>query len=191
MVTLDKIKSAIRRKKDKTYFERFINEIRQEKDESIKVTRANIESDLYKLRDLLTDIKKEDWCPDELVSAMHNLICIAPEEQYRFFVPIKKLYNSLPLFIKDQRDIAYAIKQLKRYTAKDLKEKMQLTDLSQYLCTYRLGIYKYGVPESDKQLAIEEDLHNRLVSSIEFVKNKRETGLQTADILIKLSEQQK
>ena len=154
----------------------------------IKRTQQRFSLEILQLGDIISTLKKskeeDDWCPDILPVQMHNLICIAHDEQYRFLADIKRLLCSLPKEVRQKKEIDHVIKAVSQFSKSDLDNKMvQSTDISMFLTTYRTALYQYGILETRKQLKWESNLRDLIIEAAEFVEKKRRSGLNTANVL--------
>lgn len=148
--------------------------------ESAYYCRESMRKEVASLKELLPILQDENAMPDELVIPMHNIISIAPEEQYRFLADIKTLFARLPVSIKNQSDVIYVQGRLDRLNTKNTSEKIQETDLSMYWAAYRKFLYKYGELDNSRQLKAQKRLRKKLLETANFVIAKREQGIITA-----------
>lgn len=153
--------------------------------ESAYYCRESMRKEIADLQALLPILQDENALPDELIIPMHNIISIAPEEQYRFLADIKTLFARLPASVKNQADVIYVLNRLGNLNTKNTSEKVQETDLSMYWAAYRKFLYKYGEIDNSRQLKAQGRLQKKLLEVANFVIAKREQGVITAGKFIR------
>ncbi len=152
--------------------------------ESAKHTRNTMQEEVANLKALLPVLQNENALPDELVVPMHNIIAIAPEEQYRFLGNIRQLFSRLPTGVQDLDEVRYVIDRLDKMSKSSVNTKIQETDLSLYWSAYRKFVYQYGCPDTNKQLSIQKRIQRALYDVACLVIAKREQGIITATKII-------
>ncbi len=153
--------------------------------ESAYYCRESMRKEIAALQALLPILQDENALPDELIIPMHNIISIAPEEQYRFLADIKTLFARLPVSVKNQDDVVYVQNRLNNLNTKNTSDKVQETDLSMYWAAYRKFLYKYGEIDNSRQIKAQERLQKKLLETANFVIAKREQGCITASKFIR------
>ncbi len=152
--------------------------------ESAYYTRESMRKEIAALKALLPTLQDENALPDELIIPMHNIISIAPEEQYQFLSDIKVLFARLPSAVKDQTDVEYVHNRLRNLKTENTNVKIQETDLSMYWAAYRKFLYNYGEIDNHRQLKAQKRLQRKLLEVATFVISKREQGVITASKFI-------
>lgn len=154
--------------------------------ENARLTQETMKLEIKHLRDVLSVIDVEDIVPEMLVIQMHNIISIAPEEQYRFHKDIYKMFLSFPVDVRNaNKDIVYLSDRLGMMKEEDLNSKaFQITDLSRYWSSYRMLLYRLNYQENSKQIKAQKHLHKEMIAIAKEIIAKREQGIITANKLI-------
>lgn len=140
----------------------------------------NISNDINYLDEILPIIQDENVSFDELVTPLHNLISIVPEEQYRVLGYIKILFYRIPSAVRSQYEVRRVCDKLFAITKSDVDSKVQTLDLSVYWTTYRSIIYKFGLIENKKQINAQESIKKEMLKIALNTAVKRTRGLESA-----------
>lgn len=169
-------------------FDALRGEIIKSRTPATKEIKERLQNDIETLNDVLSYIQRDNVHPDELAMPMHNIICIAPEEQYRLLDSIQALFNNLPIEVKEQKEAASIIEVLNKLTKKDVDSKIQTIDLSIVYGAYRRTLYLNGIWDNSKQTKCIKKIHENLKKIANFVIEKRLRGIRTADMIIAKGE---
>lgn len=160
-------------------------ELKKLRIECAKTALESMEKEIEILSVMLPVIQKEGTLPDELVTPMHNIISIVPEEQYRFLSPMRQMFNRIPWEIKAKKDVAYILERINKFKIENLDTKIQETDLSMFWSAYRSILYRYGIVDNSKQIRAQLQLRNEMVDICNEVIEKRTRGIETAKIMLR------
>lgn len=125
-------------------------------------------------------LDKDDVTLDEMVMQLHNIICIVPEEQYRFLDNLRALFDLLPADIKNKQDVLYVTNKLNVLSKESLASKLQFTDISMYWTSYRRTLYTYGIMDNHQQRKIQLRMRDKMLRIIKSTTEKRSRGIETA-----------
>jgi len=146
-----------------------------------KKSVENMKQDIELIDQILVDIQVEDVTFEELITPLHNLFCIVPQEQVRFLKYLRDLFKTLPMEVKTKdKDVKYARKRLKEMKNEDLDTKIQTTDLSIYWAAFRVAMAKYGFTDYDKQIEIQENMKKEMLKVAANTVAKRTLGIESA-----------
>lgn len=174
---------------DRTITEDEAREFVKEAAESLRESRDNVAKDLQSLRGIADACKRKDTIPDEMVIHLHNLLAIAPDERFAFRDLIIQLFAALPAEVKKSQDVSYLIDRLGTLQKEDTEQTMQPTDYAMYWSAFRRALYVHGLWDTNKMVKLQNRIKYRMLTVCNVHINRRESGLKTADYIIRKQEE--